>query len=206
MGYLQDFLFSGERARSLVKFLSGGERNRLLLARMFTRPANLLVLDEPTNDLDAETLELLEELLVEYSGTLLLVSHDRVFLNNVVTSTLVFEEGGDVKEYAGGYDDWVRQRGPVMAKTQPTTTKAEPPAKPRDRPRKLTYKEQRELESLPALIETLEGEQAQLQQEFAEPGFYQQPGSEIARLTNRLEAVHQELQTAYARWETLDAI
>ena len=206
MGYLQDFLFSGERARSLVRFLSGGERNRLLLARMFTRPANLLVLDEPTNDLDAETLELLEELLVDYTGTLLLVSHDRVFLNNVVTSTLVFEGGGEVKEYAGGYDDWLRQRAPVLAESQPTTTKTEPPFKVRDRPRKLTYKEQRELESLPALIETLEVEEAQLHQKFAEPGFYQQPGSEIAKVTNRLEAVHQELQTAYARWETLDAI
>jgi ATP-binding cassette subfamily F protein uup len=206
MGYLQDFLFSGERARSLVRFLSGGERNRLLLARMFTRPANLLVLDEPTNDLDAETLELLEELLVDYTGTLLVVSHDRVFLNNVVTSTLVFEGDGQVKEYAGGYDDWLRARAPVVAESPTTTVKSEAPAKPRDRPRKLTYKEQRELESLPVLIETLEAEQAQLQQKFAEPGFYQQPGSEIAKVTNRLEAVHDELQTAYARWETLDAI
>ena len=206
MGYLQDFLFSGERARSLVKFLSGGERNRLLLARMFTRPANLLILDEPTNDLDAETLELLEELLVDYSGTLLIVSHDRVFLNNVVTSTLVFEGNGEVKEYAGGYDDWLRQRGPVVTEAEPPATKTEAPAKPRERPRKRTYKEQRELESLPALIETLEAEQTQLQQKFAEPGFYQQPGTEIAKVTNRLEAVHQELQTAYARWEILDAI
>jgi ATP-binding cassette subfamily F protein uup len=206
MGYLQDFLFSGERARSLVRFLSGGERNRLLLARMFTRPANLLVLDEPTNDLDAETLELLEELLVEYTGTLLLVSHDRTFLNNVVTSTLVFEGEGKVKEYAGGYDDWLRQRAPVAAESQPVATKTEPPSKPRERPRKLTYKEQRELESLPELIETLEVEQAQLQQRFAEPGFYQQPGPEIAKVTNRLEALHEQLQAAYARWGTLDAI
>ena len=206
MGYLQDFLFCGERARSLVRYLSGGERNRLLLARMFTRPANLLVLDEPTNDLDAETLELLEELLVEYSGTLLLVSHDRVFLNNVVTSTLVFQGNGEVKEYAGGYDDWLRQRSPVAAESQPAAPKAEPPVKPRDRPRKLSYKEQRELESLPALIETLESEQARLQQKFAEPGFYQQAGAEIAKVTNRLEAVHEELQTAYSRWEALDAI
>lgn len=206
MGYLQDFLFSGERARSLVRFLSGGERNRLLLARMFTRPANLLVLDEPTNDLDAETLELLEELLVEYAGTLLVVSHDRAFLNNVVTSTLVFEGEGKVKEYAGGYDDWLRVRAPVVVESLKTTAKPDPPAKPRERPRKLTYKEQRELENLPALIETLEAEQSQLQQKFAEPGFYQQPGPEIAKVTNRLEAVHQELQTAYVRWETLDAV
>ncbi len=206
MGYLQDFLFSGERARSLVQYLSGGERNRLLLARMFTRPANLLVLDEPTNDLDAETLELLEELLVDYTGTLLVVSHDRAFLNNVVTSTLVFEGEGQVKEYAGGYDDWLRARAPTAAAVPPPAAKPEPAARPRERPRKLTYKEQRELENLPALIETLETEQAQLQQRFAEPGFYQQPGAEIAKVTNRLETVHQELQTAYARWEALDAI
>jgi ATP-binding cassette subfamily F protein uup len=204
MGYLNDFLFSGERARSLVRYLSGGERNRLLLARMFTRPANLLVLDEPTNDLDAETLELLEELLVDYAGTLLLVSHDRVFLNNVVTSTLVFEGGGQVKEYAGGYDDWVRLRVPAIAATPPPVAKAEPDRAVRERPRKLSYKEQRELESLPALIETLETEQTQLQQKFAEPGFYQQSGVEIAKVTNRLESVHEELQTAYARWELLE--
>ncbi len=206
MGYLNDFLFSGERARSLVRFLSGGERNRLLLARMFTRPANLLVLDEPTNDLDAETLELLEELLVDYAGTLLLVSHDRVFLNNVVTSTLVFEGGGQVKEYAGGYDDWVRQRPPAIAESPPPVVKPEATRAERERPRKLSYKEQRELESLPALIESLETEQTQLQQKFAEPGFYQQSGVEIAKVTNRLESLHEELQTAYARWELLEEL
>ncbi|HTI52042.1 MAG TPA: ATP-binding cassette domain-containing protein, partial [Planctomycetaceae bacterium] len=205
MGYLQDFLFSGERARSLVQFLSGGERNRLLLARIFTRPSNLLILDEPTNDLDAETLELLEELLADYPGTLLLVSHDRAFLNNVVTSTLVFEGEGQIKEYAGGYDDWVRQK---PADRTPDPAAAKPPATraPRERTKKLSYKEQRELESLPALIETLETEQTQLQQKFAEPGFYQQPGLEIAKVTNRLEALQQELQSAYSRWESLEAV
>jgi ATP-binding cassette subfamily F protein uup len=206
MGYLNDFLFSGERARSLVRYLSGGERNRLLLARLLTRPANLLVLDEPTNDLDAETLELLEELLVEYTGTLLLVSHDRAFLNNVVTSTLVFEGDGQVKEYAGGYDDWVRQRASVAVAVPATVAKSELIRAPRERPRKLSYKEQRELESLPALIESLESEQSQLQQKFAEPGFYQQSGAEIAKVTNRLESLHEELQNAYTRWEELEVL
>jgi ATP-binding cassette subfamily F protein uup len=206
MGYLQDFLFSGERARSLVRYLSGGERNRLLLARLFTVPSNVLILDEPTNDLDAETLELLEELLADYPGTLLLVSHDRAFLNHVVTSTLVFEGAGTVKEYAGGYDDWLRQKSAAATPASPEPARQEPRRVPRDRPRKLTYHEQRELESLPALIETLEAEQEQLQQRFAEPGFYQQSGAEIAKVTTRLETVHQELQLAYARWESLEAV
>ena len=206
MGYLQDFLFSGERARSLVRYLSGGERNRLLLARLFTRPSNLLILDEPTNDLDAETLELLEEMLADYAGTLLLVSHDRTFINNVVTSTLVFEGDGQVKEYAGGYDDWVRARPADPAPQTATPSKADAARAPRERPRKLTYKEQRELESLPALIEALEIEQTQIQEQFSAPGFYQQTGSEIARITNRLAALQDELQAAYARWETLEAV
>lgn len=235
MGYLQDFLFIGERARSLVRYLSGGERNRLLLARLFTRPSNVLVLDEPTNDLDAETLELLEELLADYPGTLLLVSHDREFLNNVVTSVLVFEagaEGGNgqtanpvppgtnsaastaerpstvftIKEYAGGYDDWQRQKSVAPLSAPPPTVRPESSRPPRDRPRRLSYKEQRELESLPAQIEALECEQAQLQEKFAEPGFYQQPGPEIAKLTHRLQALQQELQVAYARWESLEAV
>ncbi|HTI50152.1 MAG TPA: ATP-binding cassette domain-containing protein, partial [Planctomycetaceae bacterium] len=221
LGYLNDFLFSGERARSLVRYLSGGERNRLLLAKLFTRPANLLVLDEPTNDLDAETLELLEELLVEFPGTVLLVSHDRAFLNNVVTSTLDFEGAGQVKEYAGGYDDWVRSRGgeptggrslsgsqSSSANASAESINAEPaPARPaRERPRRLSYKEQRELESLPQLIETLESEQESLHQQLADPGFYQKPGSEIARVTDRAKSLQEELQGAYARWEVLEAV
>lgn len=205
MGYLQDFLFSSDRARSLVRYLSGGERNRLLLARLFTQPANLLVLDEPTNDLDAETLELLEELLIDYAGTLLLVSHDRAFINNVATSTLVFEGSGRVKEYAGGYDDWVRQKTPAPAVVPSTTAKPEASRAPRARPRKLSYKEERELESLPGLIESLEAEQAELQQRFSEPGFYQRPGAEISAIVSRSEAVQQELHAAYSRWEALDA-
>lgn len=206
LGYLQDFLFSGERARSLVRYLSGGERNRLLLAKLFTKPSNVLVLDEPTNDLDAETLELLEELLIDYPGTLLIVSHDRAFLNNVVTSTLVFEGDGQVKEYAGGYDDWLRQRPAAPAKVEATETKVEPVRSKPEKARKLSFKDQRELENLPQLIDELETAQANLQQKMAEPSFYQQPGSEIARLTQELTQLDQRLQAAYARWEELDAV
>lgn len=215
LGYLQDFLFTGERARSLVRYLSGGERNRLLLAKMFTRPSNLLVLDEPTNDLDAETLELLEEMLVDYPGTLLVVSHDRAFLNNVVTSTLVFEGEGQVKEFAGGYDDWFRQRAIDLAAAKdslkplsPGTTAIPPSgatASKSEKPRKLSFKEQRELESLPKLIEDLESEQSRIQAKMANPTFYQTAGGEIREVTNRLEAIGQELQKAYARWEKLES-
>jgi ATP-binding cassette subfamily F protein uup len=202
VGYLQDFLFSGERSRSLVKYLSGGERNRLLLARMFTKPSNLLVLDEPTNDLDAETLELLEAMLVEYPGTVLMVSHDRAFLNNVVTSTLVFDGEGQVKAYAGGYDDWVRQRSDQEAnlrEEKPEPRRAAPP-----RPRRLSYHEQKELENLPQRIESLEAEQAELHQRLAEPSFYQQAGPEIANVTARLESLTAELEAAYERWAALE--
>ncbi len=203
IGYLQDFLFTPERARSPVQILSGGERNRLLLAKLFTRPSNVLVMDEPTNDLDAETLELLEELLLEYPGTLLLVSHDREFLNNVVTSTLVLADGGVVREYVGGYDDWLRQEGealPAMAAT---------PVKPRrqgERPRKLTFKEERELESLPEIIGELEREQEGLHKTLADPEFYRTAGSEVAILNTRLQTLESELTEAYLRWEELDAI
>ena len=203
VGYLSDFLFSSERSRTLVKYLSGGERNRLLLARMFTRPANVLVLDEPTNDLDAETLELLEQMLVEYSGTLLVVSHDREFLNNVVTSTLVFEGEGQVKEYAGGYDDWVRQKAAAEEAAKP---KAEPAkTATREKTRKLSFKEQRELETLPKVIEKLEIEQTEIHEKMAAPTFYQQPKPEISAVSNRLESLTAELQKAYARWEDLES-
>jgi ATP-binding cassette subfamily F protein uup len=208
VGYLQDFLFSPDRARSLVKYLSGGERNRLLLARMFTKPSNLLILDEPTNDLDAETLELLEEMLVEYPGTLLMVSHDRTFLNNVVTSTLVFEGEGRVKAYAGGYDDWLRQRATETAQAETEKKKAAQAAAPPEKvqKRRLSYKEQRELESLPKQIESLEAELAGLHQRMAEPSFYQQPGAEIARATSRLDALNAELEIAFARWTDLESV
>jgi ATP-binding cassette subfamily F protein uup len=206
LGYLHDFLFSGERARSLVRYLSGGERNRLLLAQMFTRPANLLVLDEPTNDLDTETLELLEALLVDFPGTLLVVSHDRAFLNEVVTSTLVFEAGGQVKEYAGGYDDWLRQKSADAKPLPQVAAKPEPTSRERERPRKLSYNDQRELASLPPLIEKLEAEQVKLHQTLADPAFYRQPGTEISNVTGRLEELQQQLQAAYSRWQALEAL
>ncbi len=206
MGYLQDFLFPPQRARSPVSSLSGGERNRLLLARLFTRPANLLVMDEPTNDLDVETLELLEELLAEYPGTLLLVSHDRAFVDNVVTSTLVFEGDGRVNEYVGGYNDWLRQRRPAAVKTPSAKAESKAPAAAtRKKPaKKLSYKEQRELEQLPARIEALEAEQSALQERLNEPGFYQQAQAEIGKVLARLEVLEAELATGYERWEALE--
>jgi ABC transport system ATP-binding/permease protein len=207
--YLRDFLFSNERARSPVKALSGGERNRLLLARLFTRPANVLVLDEPTNDLDLETLELLEEQLVDWSGTLLLVSHDRVFLDNVVTSTFVFEGSGRVQEYVGGYEDWVRQARaiapppPVVAARQPPAPGAESPQT--GRPRRLSYKEQRELDALPAAIEALEHEQRVLNATVAGPEFYKESADAINRTLARVEELQQELTEAYLRWDQLES-
>ena len=208
IGYLKDFLFQPERVDSPVNALSGGERNRLLLAKIFTRSANMIVLDEPTNDLDVETLELLEDLLADYEGTLLLVSHDRTFLDNVVTSTLVFEGRGKVGEYAGGYEDWERQRSssltmpPKRPRTSPRVTFAD-----RERAngtRKLSYKEQRELEALPAKIEALEAEQAQLHRMMAGAEFYRQPSDKIAATMERLQALTNELEACYARWESLE--
>jgi ATP-binding cassette subfamily F protein uup len=215
IGYLQDFLFSPDRARVYAGTLSGGERNRLLLARLFARPSNLLVMDEPTNDLDLETLELLEDLLLDYEGTLLLVSHDRELLNNVVTSTLALEEGGRIGEYAGGYDDWVRQRPELRDQgAPPVGAKAEsrPPASPVgapvrhvERARKLTFKEQHELEILPTRIEALEAEHSQLYRILGDPIIYQQGGDEVVRATARLQELERELAETYARWETLEA-
>ncbi len=208
ISYLQDFLFSPERVQQPAKALSGGERNRLLLAKLFTRPANVLVLDEPTNDLDIETLELLEELLVEYQGTILLVSHDRAFLDNVVTSTLVFEGDCRVASYVGGFEDWQRQRRSVnSAKTeQPLPVqKKSAAAKEQAKPAKLSYKDQRELEQLPALIESLEKKAEALQQSLADPALYRDRPDEVVALTNELDAVNAELETAYGRWEELDS-
>jgi ATP-binding cassette subfamily F protein uup len=206
MGYLQDFLFAPDRARSPVRILSGGERNRLLLARLFTRPFNVLVMDEPTNDLDTDTLELLEELLLDYPGTLLLVSHDRAFLNNVVTSTLVLEGGGHVGEYVGGYDDWLRQR---RAATSSGMEKSPRPGRGEARPqqhRSLSYREQLELEALPERSEALESEQKSLYEAMSQSSFYQKPGVEIAGAKSRLEHLERELDAAYGRWEALEAI
>ncbi len=200
LSYLQDFLFAPDRARTPVRALSGGERNRLLLAKLFTRPANLLVLDEPTNDLDMETLELLEDLLVEFAGTILLVSHDRAFLNNVVTSTLVFEEQGTVREYVGGYDDWLAQRAALVQAPEPAA--APPKTAPRES-KKLTNRERMELDQLPARIETMESELAQLQEKLNNPSFYKSPADEVKRSTEALPKMTADIEAAYARWSEL---
>ncbi len=209
IGYLQDFLFSPQRTRSPVSSLSGGERNRLLLARLFAQPANLLVLDEPTNDLDVETLELLEERLVEFGGTLLVVSHDRAFLDNVVTSTLVFEGDGRVQEYVGGYSDAMRQRR-AQSSAAPKQVPAsggsrEAASASRPKPRRLSFAQQRELEALPARIEALEAEQTQLTQRAGQPELYRRDPSEQERVHGRLAELAAELETAYARWAALEA-
>jgi ATP-binding cassette subfamily F protein uup len=208
ISYLQDFLFTPERCRTPVYVLSGGEKNRLMLAKLFTAPANVLVLDEPTNDLDAETLELLEELLVDYKGTLLLVSHDRTFLNNVVTSTLVFEGDGRIVEYAGGYDDWLSQKpeadqGPLPGRNAGRRKGKRPksPKKPR-----LSYMEKRELKDLPQKIETLESEQKALYETLSDPLFYRKTKEEIRKVKTRLLAVEHDIETAYQRWEALESI
>jgi len=206
IGYLQDFLFTPDRAQTPVKVLSGGERNRLLLAQLFTKPFNLLVMDEPTNDLDIETLELLEELLLDFPGTLLLVSHDRAFLNNVVTSTIVLDGRGEVDEYPGGYDDWLSQRKPsaTVSKAQLKAERNDPRA---DKPvarRKLSFKEERELERLPGKIEQLETERENIFTLLSDINFYQRDPKEIASTKARLEAVEDELLVAYQRWELLE--
>ncbi len=211
IGYLQDFLFAPARARSPVKVLSGGERNRLLLAKLFTQPSNVLVLDEPTNDLDMETLDLLEELLMDYPGTVLLVSHDRAFINNVVTNTLVFEGDGEVNEYVGGYDDWLRQsrnRKEAQAPAVPIKTeeKKAAPAASKEKARKLTFKEQKEIEALPKLIEELDAEQQRIIATMGDPAFYKKSGSKVAATKTRLETVEMELAAAYKRWDELEAL
>jgi ATP-binding cassette subfamily F protein uup len=205
-GYLRDFLFPPERLNSPIGMLSGGERNRLLLARLFARPNNLLVLDEPTNDLDAETLDLLEELVADYPGTLLLVSHDRAFLDNVVTSTLVFEGGGRVEEYVGGYSDWLRQRKPAAAPAAATVAAAPQPAKnSAAKPKRLSYNEQRELALLPEKIENLEAEQTQLHNLVNDPQTFQRDKDRAAAALHRLQALTVELEAAYARWDALES-
>jgi ATP-binding cassette subfamily F protein uup len=220
IGYLADFLFPRDRAMSPVKALSGGERNRLMLAKLFARPANVLVLDEPTNDLDIETLELLEELIGDFDGTVLLVSHDRVFLDRIVTSSLAFEGGGRVTEYVGGWEDYLRQRGTTSrgqlpgAKANTATasaerptpnprasTRTEPPAKQGAR---LSFKEKRELDALPVQIESLEAEQGRLQKESESPAFYKESAEHIKRVITRLEVLPGEIERATARWVELE--
>ncbi|NII09872.1 ATP-binding cassette domain-containing protein [Oleiagrimonas sp. C23AA] len=220
MGYLQDFMFSPERARAPITRLSGGERNRLLLARLFAKPSNLLVMDEPTNDLDVETLELLEELLAQYQGTLLLVSHDREFLDNVVTSTLVLEGHGRIGEYVGGYEDWLRQRpkapeaplvvgsaataAPRADSTPSRTAAAASPEPAKPAKKKLSYKDARELELLPKRIEQLESDIAERTQAMGEPAFFQQAPQAITEANEALAALQAELDEAYTRWEALE--
>jgi ATP-binding cassette subfamily F protein uup len=210
ISYLKNFLFTPERARAPVSSLSGGERNRLLLARLFTKPVNLLVLDEPTNDLDLETLEVLEDLLLEFPGTLLLVSHDREFLDNVVTQVFAFEGEGRVNAYVGGYDDWLRQRpapvtAPARATAAPAVSRGPSPPAEANRPRRLSYKEQRELEQLPARIEQLENRLNALQTLTAQVDFYQRDAARIKDTLAELEALRQDLEAAYTRWEALEA-
>jgi ABC transport system ATP-binding/permease protein len=209
ISYLGDFLFPAQRARSPVRMLSGGERNRLLLARLFAQPANLLVLDEPTNDLDIESLELLEQRLQDYTGTLLLVSHDRRFLDNVVTQTLAAEGGGSWREYVGGYSDWLRQRSPPPAaesrgKTPSDASSPATPGQPKARTR-LGHKEQRELTSLPGEIEALEGEQATLTNRMSAPDYHLQGAQQIRADRKRLEEIEALLAAKFERWEALEA-
>jgi ATP-binding cassette subfamily F protein uup len=206
-GYLEDFLFPPERARSPVKALSGGERGRLLLARLLTRPANVLILDEPTNDLDIETLELLEAELAAFDGTLLIVSHDRSFLDNVVTSTLVFTGDGHIEEHLGGYEQWQRDR----ALTEPAEPPVAPaprelrPARPEPSVKKLSYRERLELEGLPARIDALEAEHATLEASVAGADFYKESASAIATTLERIDTVRDELDAIYRRWDELDS-
>jgi ABC transport system ATP-binding/permease protein len=204
-GYLRDFLFPPERLQAPVSMLSGGERNRLLLARLFARPSNLLVMDEPTNDLDVETLELLEEMVANYAGTLLLVSHDRAFLDNVVTSTLVFEGGAQVNEYVGGYSDWLRQRK-VTAQLVPRAPAAAPRAAPAaSKARRLSYNEQRELAAMPEKIQRLEAEQLELQAAISDPNLFKDDPPRGAAALQRLQALAAEIESAYSRWDELES-
>jgi ATP-binding cassette subfamily F protein uup len=202
IGYLQEFLFSPDQARSYVSKLSGGERNRLLLAKLFVRPSNILVLDEPTNDLDVETLEILEDYLMNYTGTILLVSHDRAFINNFVTSTLVFEGCGTVKEYVGGYDDWLRQRL-VEAKSNKASKEAAPIRAVRQKA-KFGFRQKKELEELPQTIQTLETEQEELYKAMADPDLYKNDKSGIVSKKERLEELKKLLAEFYTRWEKLE--
>ena len=205
MTYLQEFLFPPHRAQVPASALSGGERNRLMLAKLFANPFNLLILDEPTNDLDIDTLELLEQKLVDYSGTLLLASHDRTFLNNIVTSTIVFEGEARLKEYIGGYDDWLRQNTSQQQAPKTATVKAKTNTT-NSKPRKLSYKENKELKDLPLKIEAYETELSQIQEKLSDPDFYKQDNSKVIVVTERLKTIQSELELAYDRWQELENI
>ncbi len=213
-GYLQDFLFTPARAKQLVRRLSGGERNRLLLAKLFIKPSNVLILDEPTNDLDSETLDLLEECLAEYRGTILVVSHDRAFIDNVVTSVIAFDPDGEVREYVGGYEDYVRQSAAYLPKVENKTNGGKGnPKKDNDdggeaiaAPRRLTFNEKRELESLPEKLETLEAKKVELEIQLSDPAFYKRPGDQIASVTQEHKSVIDQLAEAYVRWDFLESL
>jgi ATP-binding cassette subfamily F protein uup len=205
MTYLQEFLFSPKRARQPISSLSGGEKNRVLLAKLFTKPANLLVLDEPTNDLDVETLEILEDLLVRFEGTVLLVSHDRTFLDNVVTSTIVFEAQGVINEYVGGYSDWLRQRRviqPATAKQQSNSTSQ--PKKAQASNKKLSYKQQQQLDALPTTIAALETQQSEIHDQISDANFYSGDQQQINKVLADSTQIEQQLEQAYADWEALE--
>ena len=211
-GYLRDFLFPAERAQSPVRALSGGERNRLLLARLFTKPANVLILDEPTNDLDLDTLEILEGQLADFAGTVLLVSHDRAFLDNVVTSVFVFEGGGTIQEYVGGYEDWARRRDAVARQVAlaSSASQSSAPAKgdtrtKRESPRKLSFKDKQELDALPARIESMETELRAIETSLASADFYRQSADVIREAVGRRDVLHADLEAAYTRWSELDS-
>lgn len=221
ISYLSDFLFTGERARTPLRALSGGERNRVLLAKLFSKSANLLVLDEPTNDLDVETLELLEEILASYNGTVLLVSHDREFLNNIVTSVIAFEGRGNVLEYVGGYDDWLRQGGkwtepdsePVNVLAEPHATLADNSPKPipsqesvksNTRGKKLSYKLQKEFDDLPGKIEQLEQQQMEFQREISAPDFFSQDAGVIEAKMQEIAQIEAALELCFERWAELE--
>jgi ATP-binding cassette subfamily F protein uup len=212
ISYLGDFLFSPDRVRMPVKALSGGEQNRAVLARLFSKSANMLVLDEPTNDLDIETLELLEEILLDFEGTVLLVSHDRAFMDNVITSLIVLDGQGNVNEYVGGYSDWVA-RGGSLSGASALASKAEKPTRvssapahsqPTVKKQKLSYKDQRELSGLPEKIEELEIRQTKLSAQMSEPGFYQSDKETIQRVSMELSEVQALLETAFSRWDELE--
>jgi ATP-binding cassette subfamily F protein uup len=208
VAYLTDFLFPAKRAMTPVAALSGGERNRVILAKLFTRPANLLVLDEPTNDLDVETLEALEGRLIEYDGTLLVVSHDRYFLDEIVTSTLVFEQDGHVRRHAGGYSDWAARHRALAVVDEPRQTGASGAsrdARERAPPRKLSYKLQRELDALPDRITRLEKKVAELRSTVNDPMFYQRPRDDVQRSFDELREAEREVEAAIDRWAELEA-
>jgi ATP-binding cassette subfamily F protein uup len=206
-GYLRDFLFRPEQLNTPAAALSGGERNRLMLARLFARPANLLVMDEPTNDLDIDTLELLEEYVAEFPGTLLIVSHDRAFLDDVVTSLLVFEGEGRVREFVGGYSDWVRFRERrERSSARAAAPRSEPVARDTPRPRRLSYRDQRELDSLPALLEHLEAEKQQIEAQLSDASLYQGKPEALNERLGRLAAIGQQLEAGYARWSELESL